>query len=219
MGPGSSAQLDREAGAFPCKHRSALFSLALGSWLLAFDPRPLPASFRTTSSAVAAGGEAGRARKWGSAKPKWRAPPRRPTFFLSPRSSSRSGGLVSRTQACSRIRPRRWRPSQVRACRSVRGRTVDEVNRMRVASLCKVALSLFHHGGFIGSSVTNKLQDDLETLGPDTGLGREAWTQPVACLLGLRFRCTQARRAPTLPFCGVARKSLTFALCAFANRH
>ena len=100
--------------------------------------------------------------------------------------------------------------------------TVEEVNRMRVASFCKVALSLFGHGGFIGS-FTNKLQDDLETLGPDTGLGREAWTQPVACLLGLRFRCTQARRAPTLLFCGVARgvarKGLTFSLCAFAYRH
>jgi len=47
--------------------------------------------------------------------------------------------------------------------------TVEEVNRMRVASFCKVALSLFGHGGFIGS-FTNKLQDDLETLGPDTGL-------------------------------------------------
>jgi len=41
---------------------------------------------------------------------------------------------------------------------------------MRVASLCKVGRSLFNYGGFIGSSLTNKLQDDLETLGPDTGL-------------------------------------------------
>ena len=86
---------------------------------------------------------------------KWRAEaaraPSSSGLFVAPRSSSRSGGLVSRTQACSRVCPRRRRPSQAEPRGGARGRTGERVNRMRAACVCKVMLPLFSDGGFIGS--------------------------------------------------------------------